>query len=200
MRVFRVERMKERPRQPLEQADHAGSSGISAAAVDRVGKRPRPAHRRKRQRRVEVGEKLAAARTLPNERQAQCLGIDRDQDQIGFLGKMLRRGLGELGGGGKMDEAVALIGLRSEKLPIGLGRPPQRLLADFVDRRHRFPATGRDPIGAKPLVQGDQICGCHAIALSVSDRRLRLWVLQLERQRRLPPESADTGQYDGLTV
>ena len=76
---------------------------------------------------------------------------------------MLRRGLGELGGGGKMDEAVALIGLRSEKLPIGLGRPPQRLLADFVDRRHLacfehdpeksigFPATGRDPIGAKPL-------------------------------------------------
>jgi hypothetical protein len=29
MRIFRIERMKEGPRQTLEQADHAGSSGIA---------------------------------------------------------------------------------------------------------------------------------------------------------------------------
>src|ERR1700722_7711890 len=49
------------------------------------------------------------------------------------------RRLGDLRGGREMDEAVALIDIRSAKRAIGPGRMPRLSLADFIDRRHRLP-------------------------------------------------------------
>ncbi len=95
MGVFRLERVQKRPRQAVEQADHGFSSGNRATSVDLVGKRPRPAHRRNRQRGVEMRKQIAAARWFPFERRAERIAIDRDQHQIGLSGEMLRRGFGK---------------------------------------------------------------------------------------------------------
>ena len=101
-------------------------------------------------------EEIAAAGWLPFERRAERVGVDRDEEQIGFFGEMLRRGLGDLGGGGEMDKAVARVGCAAEKRAAGFGGPPRCLPADFVDRRHlcAFKPGARGYIGAIPPVQG----------------------------------------------
>jgi hypothetical protein len=107
------------------------------ATLDLIRERPRPAYRAQRQRGIEVRENIAAAGALPFELCAQCVRIDGDQDQVGLPGKMLCRGLGKLGRGGKMNEAVTRVDGRSVKLTSGLSGPPQGLFADFVNRHHQ---------------------------------------------------------------
>src|SRR6516165_5278721 len=80
------------------------------AAAELVSQRTRPADCRKRQRGIKMWKEFAAARVLPDERHAQRFGVDRNQDQSRFFGKMIRGRFGELCSGGEMDEAVALVG------------------------------------------------------------------------------------------
>src|SRR5262249_5832099 len=86
--------------------------------------------------------------------------VDGDENEIGGSGEILRCGLGDLGGGGEMDEAVARVGFAAGKSAAGFGRPPRGPSADFVDRRHRvcllaqFRRTDRY-FTARPRESGD---------------------------------------------
>src|SRR5205823_529189 len=80
---------------------------------------------------------IAVARTLPFQRSAERIGIDRDQQQISDAGKMLGCGRTQLRGGGEMDEAVAPIDTGTAEHARTFRLPPKRLVADLIDaRRH----------------------------------------------------------------
>jgi len=70
---------------------------------------------------IEMREQLVIARPLPAQRVAERVGIDRDQKQAGLAELVLARGLGDLGCGGKMDEAVACVVRTApvQALPLG---------------------------------------------------------------------------------
>ena len=66
------------------------------AAVAPDPQRPRPEHGGKRQRSVEMREKVPAARRLPFQRVAEPSRVGRDEQQIVHAGKMSRGGLRDL--------------------------------------------------------------------------------------------------------
>src|SRR5262245_17383145 len=85
-------------------------------------------------------KQITAARKLPFQRIAQRIGVDRNQLQILSPGKMLRRGLADLRGGGEMDEAVARIDGSAAEHAGTLRLAPKHVWADLVDsRRHGAP-------------------------------------------------------------
>ena len=71
---------------------------------------------------IEMRKQLVVARALPAQGVAERVGIDGDQEQPGLAEIMLPRRLGDLGGGGEMDEAVAqVVGTALvDALPLGL--------------------------------------------------------------------------------
>src|SRR4029450_7148854 len=78
-------------------------------------------------------KQLAAARNLPFQRIAQCIGVDRDQHEIVNTEKMLGCGGAHLAGRGVMDEAVGYIDRRTAEHAGTFRLPPKRSVADFID-------------------------------------------------------------------
>jgi hypothetical protein len=76
---------------------------------------------------------IAVARNLPLQRDAEHIGIDRDQQQIFDAGKMLGRSRADLRGGREMDEAVAGIDASAAEHTRTFRLPPKRLVADLID-------------------------------------------------------------------
>jgi hypothetical protein len=88
---------------------------------------------------VEVRKEGAATRRLPFQPVAKLCGVNADQQQIGLSGEMLRGGLGDLRGAGKMNEAITAIDLAATKDAGTFGFPPQCRRANFVKDRHCTP-------------------------------------------------------------
>ena len=111
------------------------------------------AHRSERQRPIEVGKQLAAARLFPLQAVGEEIGIDRDQQQIGFAAEMLGGGLARLGRGRKMDEAVGEIDRRTGKDAGRLGFLPERGGGELIDRdARRTSLRGRQPSGVSQSI------------------------------------------------
>src|SRR2546423_1450536 len=95
-----------------------------------------PSHRGERQIAVKMRKQITAARSLPSQRFAERVRVDRDQQQILDAGEILGRGRADLRGGGEMDEAVAHIDRRTAEHTLTLGLTPKCVLADLVNGRH----------------------------------------------------------------
>src|SRR5215510_1677951 len=126
------------------QATRAGRSRRKlrkdVALIDPEGKRPCPQHGSERQFAVKMRKQITAARRLPFQRIAERIGVDRNQHQILSPGKIPRRGLADLSGGGEMDEAVARIDGSAAEHAGTLRLAPKHVCADLVDsRRHSAP-------------------------------------------------------------
>ena len=97
-------------------------------------------------------EKRAAARWLEAQRIPERVRVDRDEHEAVFTGKVPRRRLSHLAGGGEMDEAVGKIdGCAVE--PAGTLRlAPERARADLVDQvRHVHPRIEGEAAAASAL-------------------------------------------------
>ena len=150
MGVLGFDQAHQRPRERVEQADHAGELRKHVAAVGAERQRLDPQHGVERQRAIEMRKQRTAARGLPPQGRAERPGVDRDQHQVGGAGEMLGGGLGDLRRGGEMDEAVARIDRGAAKAPLALGLAPQRGGADFIDRGPHGSLFGRN--GRRPAV------------------------------------------------
>src|SRR6185312_6414305 len=82
---------------------------------------------------VEVREEVSAARRLPAELCAEGSGVEGDEHQVAPAREVAAQGLGELGGGGEVDEAVPEVD-RGAAVGAGHGRvPPLGGRADLED-------------------------------------------------------------------
>src|SRR5215216_4159878 len=104
------------------------------AAVWTERQRLHPVHRRHGKLAIEMREQSSAARRFPSQPVAQPAGVDRHQNEIAFAGEVLRRRFGNLGCGGKMNEAVATIGRASAEGADAFRLAPQNSRANLVDR------------------------------------------------------------------
>ncbi|GCC47837.1 hypothetical protein chiPu_0032070, partial [Chiloscyllium punctatum] len=85
---------------------------------------------------IEMWKQFVIARPLPTQGIAERIGVDRDQEQAGLSVVMLARGLGDLRGRGKMDEAVAIVVRTAPVHALPLGFAPGRSGGDFIDHGH----------------------------------------------------------------
>ena len=110
------------------------------------GQRFVPKHIGQGQAAVEVGEEGAAARRFPFQRRAKAGAVERQQHQIALGGEVFRGGFGDLGGGGKMDVAIAQVHRRTGCFAGVAQGHPFGAAEDFVDQHGG--SDSRDWVGA----------------------------------------------------